>query len=166
MNRSAGINPSVFVPASFEFARRLRRAGTLGPVPAFTASDGLAADLGAALSEEEIDYAALNLAGVALLVEPHASDPRRLVLAAEVGNEQLTDLDVADVGSAKVSALHWKQVIALFVDDVGAEPAVTAARVAVRGKALREAQSVTQVADLLDQHDLLWYDPAELDQAG
>ncbi len=153
----------VFVPCAAALARELRQERSAGPWLAFTPSAGLAAQVGDA-GPEELEYAALNCAGVARLVDPSASDPRRLILAAEVPEAQLVDLDAAEPGTVTVGQLSWKQVIAMFTDDYEAAEAVRAARAAVRGRTVSEALAAPEVVALLEGHDLLWYAPAELDR--
>jgi hypothetical protein len=153
----------MFVPASRMQARELRAGGATGPWLAFLASPGLRAESGD-LSVEELDYVALNHAGVAQLVDPSADGSLRLVLAAEVPAPDLLDVDVASAGSATVATLAWSAVVALFADDLEAASAVAAARAAVRGRALSDALAAPEVAALLEAHDLGWYAPGELDR--
>ncbi|HEX5906956.1 MAG TPA: hypothetical protein VFY56_08055, partial [Propionibacteriaceae bacterium] len=70
---------------------------------------------------EEVEYAALSYAGVLALVLKPASP--RLVVAAEVQREQLTDLD-RSLGEVEVRELAWAQVQALFADEPAAIEAV------------------------------------------
>jgi hypothetical protein len=153
----------IFVPSSRTQAQELRAGGETGPWLAFSASPGLRAELGD-LSVEELEYVALNHAGVALLVDPSAADPLRLVLAADVPEDDLLDVDIAESGAATVTALAWSRVVALFADDPDAASAVAAARAAVRDRPVSEALAAPEVTALLEAHDLGWYAPEELDR--
>jgi hypothetical protein len=153
----------IFVPSSRRQAQQLRVGGETGPWLAFLASSGLRAELGD-LSVEELEYVALNHAGVARLVDPSAADPLRLVLAAEVPEADLLDVDIAEAGSATVSTLVWSRVVALFADDPDAASAVATARAVVRGRTVSEALVAPEVTALLEAHDLGWYAAEELDR--
>ena len=155
----------VYLPASPALATRLRDNEALGPWFGFTVSPGLRAHLaegGVDPSDGECEYAALNAAGVAQLVDPQAVDPR-LVLAADVDDARISDLDSAGAGSATVAELSWRQVTALFADEAEAVEVVAAARSAVRGRSVTEALAEPGVEALLERYDLLWYAPEELD---
>ena len=62
-----------------------------------------------------------------------------------------------------VRDLGWAQVRALFVDEPAAVPAVARARAALGGSSLADALSVPEVTALVDDFDLLWFAPEELD---
>lgn len=153
----------VFVPCARQLASLLRQDRSAGPWVGYTPSPRLAAQLGG-VGTDELEYAALNCAGVARLVDNYASDELRLILAAEVPDEELHDLDAAEAGAVTVGKLSWSQVIALFADEPDSAAAVRAAREAVRGQTVNEALVVPEVVALLEGHDLLWYAPGELDR--
>jgi hypothetical protein len=110
---------------------------------------------------EEAEYAALSYAGVLALVLKPASP--RLVVAAEVKQEQLTDLD-RSLGEVEISELSWAQVQALFADEPAAREAVSRAGEVVAGQNLSAALEAPEVGAVLDEYDLLWFAPHELDQ--
>ena len=109
---------------------------------------------------EEVEFAALSNAGVlALVLKPSP----RLVVAAEVREDQVTDLG-GPWGEVEVDGLAWAQVRALFADEPAAWHAAKLAGRAVAGEGLGAAVAAPEVAAVLDEYDLLWYAPEELDQ--
>jgi hypothetical protein len=110
---------------------------------------------------EEVEYAALSNAGVlALVLKPRSP---RLVVAAEVPEEQITDLRQPH-GEIEVHELTWAQVRALFADEPAASEAIALASQVVAGQSLATALAAPEVTAVLDEYDLLWYAPEELDQ--
>ena len=150
----------VFVPSSPAGARALRDGVPLAATRAFAPTPTLRRTLQPPVEDEEADFAALHLAGVAALDGPTAA--RRLVLAAEVADGQVVDQRTA-LGDVEVHDLGWGQVRALFSDEDAAGPAVGAAAAAARDLPLAAALDQPAVAALTDIHDLLWYAPEELD---
>ena len=89
-----------FIPASTEQAKALRSGADPGLRRGCSVTTALLRALEPKTTPEEAEFAALNNAGVlALLV---SSEPRRLVLAAEVESEQITATEDA---AGEVSAL-------------------------------------------------------------
>jgi hypothetical protein len=150
----------VFVPLGRADAVGLRDGADLGVRPGCAVTPGLAAAVGADSSGEELQFAALSNAGVLALST--TDQVRRLVIAAEVDAGQVDTGD--DEGEVPVRDLRWGQVQALFADEPEAEALVAAARSAVAGLALAAALEDPAVVELLAGADLLWFDPAELDQ--
>jgi hypothetical protein len=110
---------------------------------------------------EEVEYAALSNAGVlALVLKPNTP---RLVIAAEVQQDQLTDSGGSH-GEIEVGDLAWAQIRALFADDRDALEAVRLAGKAVAGRSLAVALTTPEVMAVLDGYDLLWFAPEELDE--
>ncbi|GAA1435400.1 hypothetical protein GCM10009616_32420 [Microlunatus lacustris] len=153
----------VYVPLPLPRARALRAGEPLDRVGGHAATPSLrgALDLGA--DDEEGDFAALDAAGVAAL--DGLAGSRRLVLAAEVGDAQVTDRR-GTTGEVEVAGLAWSQVRSLFADEEVAATAVAAAARAATGVPLAEAYDLPAVAALVDGHDLLWFAPEELDALG
>jgi len=115
--------------------------------------------------DEELADVALRdaaLASLRLLSGEGASDlpPRRAVVVAEVeGVTARPDLDDAVV---RLSApIAYDDVIAAYVDNADAEPAVVAAIEAVDAADLGDEDAEFIVGDAQD-HDLAWYAPQEL----
>ena len=122
---------------------------------------GLADSLGPLAVAEEVEFAALSYAGVLALSA--GSDRIRLVLAADVADEQVTDHG-SELGEVVVTRLRWDQVQALFADELAAGPAVARAQAESAGMDLAEAAATELVATLQAGFDLLWFAPGELDR--
>ncbi|WP_414567882.1 DUF6912 family protein, partial [Mycobacterium tuberculosis] len=89
-----------------------------------------------------------------------ALPPRRAVLAAEVDDATYRpDLDDAVVRLA--GPITIDQVVAAYVDNAGAEPAVMAAIAVIDAADLGDEDAELVVGDAQD-HDLAWYANQEL----
>jgi hypothetical protein len=148
----------IFVPASHQAARALRSGHDLA-APGCAATDSLIAALGPGTTTEEAEYAALSNAGVLAIMI--TAEPR-LVLAAEVADDQVTD-HRTDLGEIDVERLRWSQVRSLFADEPEAGAAVARARRESAESRLAEALATPAVGELLDRYDLLWFATAEMD---
>jgi len=84
-------------------------------------------------------------------------------LRLRLPEEHVRDLSQPN-GEVEVSGLVWAQVRALFADEPGALRAVSLASEVVTGESLVTALAAPEVAAVLDNHDLLWFAPEELDQ--
>src|SRR4029453_10906042 len=105
--------------------------------------------------------APLSYAGVrSLVLKPGLP---RLVVAAEVRPDQVTDPG-GSLGEVEVRGLTWDEVRALFGDEPAAAEATRQAREVVAGQSLAAAISAPEVGAVLDEFDLLWFAPEELDQ--
>ena len=150
----------VYVPLTPAQARSLRAGEALTRLAAHAATPSLRRALDLAPDDEEGDYAALNAAGVAAL--DGLADGRRLVLAADVGDAQVSD-GRGTSGEVAVADLVRAQVQSLFADEEAAGPAVRAAARDAAGLEPRQAYDLPAVLALTDSYDLLWFGPAELD---
>ena len=150
-----------FVPMTWDEAVALRSGTAADCYQACAATPKLAASMEAASVIEEAEYAALSYAGVLSLVLK--SDLPRLVLATEVETKQLTDLG-GPLGEVEIRGLTWDQVRALFADESAAAEATRLARDVVAGDSLAAALAAPEVGAVLDEYDLLWFAPEELDQ--
>ena len=153
-----------FIPASPEQARALRSGADPGLHRGCSVTKALVGALEPQTTIEEAEFAALSNAGVlGLLV---SSEPRRLILAAEVESEQITATEDA-AGEVTLSSLSWAQVQALFVAEPEAAEAARKARRAVVERAgkvtLAAALQLPEIGELLEGYDLLWFAPDELD---
>jgi hypothetical protein len=157
-----------FVPVRPDEALALRRGGDLALRTGCAATPSLMAALEADEAEpgsvtEEAEFAALSYAGVLSLF--HGSGPIRLVLAADLESAQLIGSN--SYGELHVRDLHWPQVRALFADEAEAAEAVLRARSALAegggAYTLAAALEVAAVGKLVDDYDLLWFAPEELD---
>lgn len=151
----------VFVPMTWDEAVALRSGAAADRHQGCAATPSLVASMEADTLMEEVDYAALSYAGVLALVLKPASP--RLVVAAEVQQEQLTDLD-RSLGEVEVRELAWAQVQALFADEPAAIEAVRRAAKMVAVQSLPAALDAPEVEAVLHEYDLLWFAPDELDQ--
>jgi hypothetical protein len=151
----------IFVPMTRDEVAALRAGAGVNHYRGCAATPSLLAAMEGDTVREEAEYAALSNAGVlALVLKPNSP---RLVVAAEVPEEQITDLWQAQ-GEVEVHGLTWAQVRALFADEPDAREAVTLAGKAVAGQSLTDALTAREVSAVLDGYDLLWFAPEELDQ--
>jgi hypothetical protein len=151
----------VFVPMTWDEAIALRSGTGAARHQGCAATPSLIASMEADTLLEEAEYAALSYAGILALVGKPAS--LRLVVAAEVRQEQVTDLDRSP-GEVEVREITWAQVQALFADEPAAITAVRRAAEVVAGQNLPAALEAPEVGAVLDEYDLLWFAPHELDQ--
>jgi hypothetical protein len=149
-----------YVAVDRQRARALRDDGRIeGPIAAHAVTPGLlrAHDLGA--GDEDAEYTALAYAGVTALLT--GSDPLRLVLAAELavlpGGED-------GFGRVELDGLGWTQVTALFADESGSADRVARARTLATGRDFDQVVDDVRIEALLDDSDLLWFAPTELDR--
>ena len=116
--------------------------------------------------EDELADVALREAAMASLrllgnEDTEGLPPRRVVVEADSdGDEKLRpDLDVAVVRLA--GEIPLARVIAVYVDNAAAEPAVLAAVEVIDSADLGDEDAELTVGDAQD-HDLAWYAPQEL----
>ena len=159
----------VYIPATLAMLQQLVTDGSLWPVngTAFAVTPTLR-EAYAEGDDEELADVALREAALASLrllaadadAAPHTLPPRRAVLAAEVDDVRYRpDLDDAVVRvGAPVAIDH---VIAAYVDNAGAEPAVIKAIEVIDAADLGDEDAELVVGDALD-HDLAWYANQEL----
>jgi hypothetical protein len=122
----------VFVPVDRAEALALRAGADLGDRPGCAPTAGLAGGLEPTAVAEEVEFAALSQAGVLALRA--GADPLRLVLAADVADDEVTDRG-SELGEVNVA-----------------------------GVSLVEAAAIEAVAALQGEFDLLWFAPDELDR--
>jgi hypothetical protein len=151
----------VFVPMTWDEAVALRSGTAADGYQGCAATPNLVASMEADTLIEEAEYAALSYAGaLALVLKPTS---RRLVAAAEVQGERLTDLG-GSLGEVQVRGLTWHQVRALFADEPAAMEAARLASEVVAEQSLPAALAAPEVGAVLDEYDLLWFATDELDQ--
>jgi hypothetical protein len=151
----------VFVPMTWNAAVDLRSGVAADHYRGCAATSTLVASLEAGTLIEEAEYAALGYAGVLALVLNPGSP--RLVVAAEVQPGQLVDL-CEPLGEVEVGGLGWTQVRALFADEPAAIEAASLASKGAAGQSLAAGLAAPEVRQILDNYDLLWFAPEELDQ--
>ncbi|KLO46116.1 DUF6912 family protein [Mycobacterium nebraskense] len=162
----------VYIPATLAMLQRLVADGSLRPVngTAFALTPTLR-EAYAEGDDDELAEVALReaaLASLRLLADSEAEGaaaaeslpPRRAVLAAEVDDVSYRpDLDDAVVRLGAPVALQ--DVVAAYVDNAEAEPAVMMAIEAIDDADLGDEDAELIVGDAQD-HDLAWYANQEL----
>lgn len=156
----------VFVPVARHVAVLLRDGGELpGGLVGHAATPGLLHAHGYDSSTlEDAEFAALGYSGLRAVLDPVITDDLRLVLAADVPAAAVDAASQDPYGAVTVRGLRWSMVRALFADEPAAATAVAAARTAAQGRSLEAALALTEVDELSEDHDLLWFNPDELDQ--
>ncbi len=165
----------VYIPATLAMLQRLVADGSLWPLngTAFALTPTLREayaegddDELAEVARREAALASLRLLAADALDEEAAGDggsalpPRRAVLAAEVDDVKYRpDLDDAVVRLEAPVTID--QVVAAYVDNSAAEPAVVKAIEAIDAADLGDEDAELAVGDALD-HDLAWYANQEL----
>ena len=159
----------VYIPATLAMLQQLVAEGSLWPIngTAFAVTPTLR-EAYAEGDDDELGEVALQeaaLASLRLLAAesgdgPDALPPRRAVLAAQVDDVTYRpDLDDAVVRLGAPVAID--DVVAAYVDNAGAEPAVTAAMAVIDAADLGDEDADLTVGDAQD-HDLAWYANQEL----
>lgn len=155
----------VYIPATLAMLQQLVAEGSWWPVngTAFAVTPTLRESY-AEGDDDELAEVALHEAALASLrlLAAHEGEtlPRRAVVAAEVDDAKYRpDLDDAVVRLSAPVAMD--RVIAAYVDNVGAEPAVTAAIAVIDAADLGDEDAELVVGDAQD-HDLAWYANQEL----
>ncbi|VBA36110.1 hypothetical protein LAUMK191_01267 [Mycobacterium attenuatum] len=156
----------VYVPATLAMLQRLVADGSLWPVngTAFAVTPKLRESY-AEGDDDELAEVALQeaaLASLRLLADDAGQGlpPRRAVIAAEVDAATYRpDLDDAVVRLSAPVAMD--RVVAAYVDNAAAEPAVTAAIAVIDAADLGDEDAELVVGDAQD-HDLAWYANQEL----
>ena len=160
----------VYIPATLAMLQQLVTDGSLWPVngTAFAVTPTLREAYAEGDDDELADVALREAALASLrLLAAHEAEgadeavrPRRAVVSAEVDDFKFRpDLDDAVVRLGTPVALD--QVIAAYVDNVGAEGAVTKAIEAIDAADLGDEDADLIVGDAQD-HDLAWYANQEL----
>ena len=159
----------VYIPATLAMLQQLVAEGSLWPIngTAFAVTPTLR-EAYAEGDDDELGEVALQeaaLASLRLLAAesgdaPDALPPRRAVLTARVDDVTYRpDLDDAVVRLGAPVAID--DVVAAYVDNAGAEPAVTAAMAVIDAADLGDEDADLTVGDAQD-HDLAWYANQEL----
>ena len=156
----------VYVPATLTMLQQMVADGSLRPVngTAFAVTPTLREAYAEGDDDELADVALREaaMASLRLLGDEHADGlpARRVVVEADADDVSLRpDLDDAVVRVAGQVAMG--QVIAAYVDNTAAEPAVEAAVEVIDAADLGDEDAELTVGDAQD-HDLAWYAPQEL----
>lgn len=156
----------VYIPATLSALEQLVAEGSLQPRSgtAFAVTPALREAYAEGDDEELAEVAIAEAALASLRLLAAESDPRlrRAVLIAEVPDDSVTlrpDLDDAVVRIAGPVALD--HIVAAYVDNAAAEPAVKAAVGVIDEADLGDEDAELTVGDAQD-HDLAWYAAQEL----
>jgi uncharacterized protein DUF6912 len=156
----------VYLPATFATVRAALEAGEFGPAPltAFAVTPPLR-EWYAEADIEELEYAAMNAAGIASLrlLARHGDDaPRRVVVAADVADAAVRPAPDIDRAAVLVTApVAVVDIASAHVDDPAAAEDIARA-VAVIDAADAGDDDAQFVIDGVDEHELAWYAAQEL----
>lgn len=156
----------VYIPATLSALEQLVAEGSLQPRSgtAFAVTPALREAYAEGDDEELAEVAIGEAALASLRLLAAESDPRlrRAVLIAEVPDDSVTlrpDLDDAVVRIA--GPVSFEYIVAAYVDNAAAEPAVKAAVEVIDEADLGDEDAELTVGDAQD-HDLAWYATQEL----
>ena len=156
----------VYIPATLSALEQLVAEGSLQPRSgtAFAVTPALREAYAEGDDEELAEVAIGEAALASLRLLAAESDPRlrRAVLIAEVPDDSVAlrpDLDDAVVRIARPVSLE--HIVAAYVDNAAAEPAVKAAVEVIDEADLGDEDAELTVGDAQD-HDLAWYATQEL----
>ena len=155
----------VYLPATSTTLRQLLAAGEIAaPATGFAVTPGLREwyiddDL------EALEYAAMleaSRASLRLLDADSDAARRRIVLAVDVPDEQVSVRDDLDRGVVRIAtALPMKAVASVHADDASAEEAVAAAAAAVNAADLGDPLAQDRVDDA-EGFELSWFANQEI----
>ncbi|WP_433474411.1 DUF6912 family protein [Spirillospora sp. CA-142024] len=162
----------VYLPSTLTLLAGVHAAREIGPAPlAAHAVTPALREWYAGGDLEELEYAAMSAASRAslrLLAADPSAPRRRVVLAAEIPDDQVTwprgDAGLADDDRALVELavpVPWKLIASGHVDDPAAVPDVTAAADALPAADAGDDDARFTV-DGAEGHELLWYATQEL----
>ncbi|WP_425308693.1 hypothetical protein AADG42_08030 [Ammonicoccus fulvus] len=155
------MKPMVFVPVTPGEVRPLRSGDDLAAGSAYAATREFREHFDyAADADEDADYAAQVFASLRCVIE----GLDRCVLAVEVDRLPASE-GAIEFGEVAAPVVRWQKVRAIFVDDPASRPGIRAYAATAAGRALAEVWSDDAAVRLTLDHDLLWFDPTELDQA-
>jgi uncharacterized protein DUF6912 len=155
----------VYLPSSItELGSAMATGGFAPPITAYAVTPALR-EWYASGDSEELEYAAMIDAARESLRRLHA-DPsapaRRVVVAADVSDPQTAWAPEVHPAAVRLGAfLPWSSVVAVHVDDPGAEADVKAAAAAVRAADAGDPDASFTV-DGVEDHELLWYATQEV----
>ena len=157
----------VYIASTLAALAELHKDGRIAPAPltAYAVTPALR-EWYTEGDSEELEYAAMTdaaRASLRLLADPPEAARRRVVVAAEVPDQQAAPiLDAGDPGLVRVAAevpLSW--VASVHVDDPSVQDEVALA-VVLLGAADAGDEDAAFAVDGIDDHELLWYATQEL----
>lgn len=161
----------VYIPATLGVLTQLVADGSMRPLigTAFAVTPALRESYAEGDDEElaEVALGEAALASLRLLAAEPAGESgapplRRAVLVADVPDGKVTVRPDLDDAVVRVEGrVHLDQVVAAYVDNAAAEPAVKAALAVIDEADLGDEDAELTVGDAQD-HDLAWYATQEL----
>ncbi len=153
----------VYIPATLALLQQLVADGSMQPRSgtAFAVTPALREAYTVGDDDElaEVAIGEAALASLRLLAADPDAAPRRAVVVADADAAPRPDLDDAAVRLA--GRVELSQLVAVYVDNAAAEPAVRAAAGVIDDADLGDEDAELTVGDAQD-HDLAWYAPQEL----
>ena len=153
----------VYIPATLALLQQLVADGSMQPRSgtAFAVTPALREAYTVGDDDElaEVAIGEAALASLRLLAADPDAAPRRAVVVADADATPRPDLDDAAVRLA--GRVELSQLVAVYVDNAAAEPAVRAAAGVIDDADLGDEDAELTVGDAQD-HDLAWYAPQEL----
>ena len=153
----------VYIPATRALLHQLVADGSMQPRSgtAFAVTPALREAYTVGDDDElaEVAIGEAALASLRLLAADPDAAPRRAVVVADADAAPRPDLDDAAVRLA--GRVELSQLVAVYVDNAAAEPAVRAAAGVIDDADLGDEDAELTVGDAQD-HDLAWYAPQEL----
>lgn len=147
----------VFVPVRADEVSAVRSGEPLGGGPAYAASRSLRATFDYGPKEDEdADFAAQVFASLRCLVD--GIDRCLLAVESAALPPETGERAFGEVARPEV---RWRDVRAIFIGESGTGEYAESAR----GRTLTDLWADDATHDFLATHDLLWFDPTELDQA-
>ena len=159
----------VYLPSTLPGLTEVLRAGQVGPGPGFAVTPALR-EAYASGDSEELEYVALTEAARAslrMLAEVPAAEPRRVVLAAEVGDGDVARTDqepdqISDPAGVIVTVpIPLAKIVSAHVDDAQAIPDIRAAVAALPAADAGDEDAAFDV-DQAEGNELGWYATQEL----
>jgi hypothetical protein len=156
----------VYLPATTTQLRELESSGQLGtaPVTAFAVTPGLR-EWYVDDDVEALEYAAMieaARASLRLIDADHAAARRRVVVAADVPDGEVSVRDDVDRGVVHVSVpVALADVASVHMDDHDAEAAVSAAAAAIAAADLGD-EAAQDTVDDVEGFELSWYASQEI----
>ena len=157
----------VYLPLTLPALADVLREGAVSPAPVhgFAVTPALR-EWYASGDLEELEYAAMAVAARAslrLLAADAAAPPRRVTLAADVPDEQVTSCgDLDEPAAVRIGApVPLTRLASAHVDDASAAADVRAAAAAISA-ADRGDDDAKFTVDSAEGHELLWYAAQEL----
>jgi hypothetical protein len=158
----------VYLPSTLPALAGILRIGQVAPAPAGYAVTPALREAYASGDQEELEYVAFisaTRASLRLLAADPAAEPRRVVLAAEVYDDQVTwSASTADADPALVKVrvpVPVTKIVAAHVDDARAGRDVQAAVDALPAADAGDEDAAFLV-DEAEGHELGWYATQEL----